>query len=230
MKNRLVNTNVVKKKKLLNISEKVPTSKGVEMAVKHSRTETIMSVTNLSGFLQTVRTSDGQETCKVFFRLDPKSEDILVMPCSRGSFHNSISEGSQVTFNLQKKLCNKNKTEVKFGIVPGKHKSGGQDDCKKNEKDTAGPTKDLSKIMPSSSHDDAEKLDFTPGFVKRKQKSESLEDKEKTKANSSAQPISDQVDVDKDAVLSKELVVTKLVFALLAKLPDQAQYNVSKLY
>ena len=56
------NVAVVRKKKLLNISEKVPSSKGVEMAVKQSRTETIMSVTNLSGFLQTVRTSDGQKT------------------------------------------------------------------------------------------------------------------------------------------------------------------------
>ena len=71
---------------------------------------------------------------------------------------------------------------------------------------------------------------MTAWKLKRKQKSESLEDKEKTKGDSSAQPISDQVDVDKDTVLSRELVVTKLVFALIAKLPDQAQYNVSKLY
>ena len=46
----------------------------------------------------------------------------------------------------------------------------------------------------------------------------------------SSEKLRNSPDVDKDTVLSQELVVTKLEFALLSKLPDQAQYNVCKHY
>ena len=146
------NVNVVKKRQLQNVD--VPASKGVEMAVKSSRTETIMNVTNLSGLLVLNSGAGGQEGWEVLFKLDPKSENILSMPCSRGSFHNSISRSSQVTFNLQKKLCNKNMTEVKFGIVPGKHKEDGKaghnTSSKKKAKAQEEPKQASSKRVPSS--------------------------------------------------------------------------------
>ena len=193
------NVKVVKKRRLQNVD--VPASRGVEMAVKSSRTETIMNVTNLSGLLVLHSGAGSQETGEVLFKLDPKSENILSMPCSRGSFHNSISRSSHVTFNLQKKLSNKNMTEVKFGIVPGKHKD--------NEKagHNSSKTKDPhgAKIVNSSC--EVPEVD-----------------------SESVLTVDSDTDVDTDSKLKREVVVTKLVFALLSKPPHQAQYNVSKLF
>ena len=243
----------------------IPASKGVEMAVKSSRTETIMSVTNLSGLMALKMDSFGQETWKVLFKLDQKSEKVLSMPCSRGSFHNSISRSSNVTFNLQKKLCNKNKTEVKFGIVPGKHKDNGKagPNSSKNKAKTKSETKQTTSKMlhaiqlneytdmaqsvgPSSSQNALEKvLAAKLVFTLASEPSEQLpyemaelfnEEKYPRGKNrdmasvDSIYTVDSDVDDDRHASLRKEVVVTKLVFALLSKPHHQSRYNVSKLF
>ena len=75
------------------------------------------------------------------------------------------------------------------------------------------------------------KADKKP-FVCRKKLDVQVEELKMSGKNvaASSEKLRNSPDVDKDTVLSQELVVTKLEFALLSKLPDQTQYNVSKLY
>ena len=93
---------------------RVERSENVTMEVRQSRTETLLVVAGLSGRL---------EDSRVIFRVSDKPGTTFSMPAQSTFFHNE-SKGSVFTFNLQVNLLAPPKSELRFGMVPGKKSEG----------------------------------------------------------------------------------------------------------
>ena len=186
----------------------VPLSRDVTIEVKDSRSETIMLVSNLIGRMvpgkQAMACSNSKKqrglasnTCTVLFRVSEEPGTVFSVQSHQGSFHN---KSPMVTFNLQKTLHTICKTEVKFGVVPGRHKSAELETPHQSflqlvEETRKGPT---GKCVPSVKVKASSSTEHTVN----KSQSESLE----------------------------KVAVTKILFFLLSKPNKMLQHNVVTLF